>query len=137
MENFESFIGEKFGPLTEKIPKEERDLFCEVIGWTDSESEPLVLLTRARFGEFELLEKMGIPLKKILHGEQEYELISTFDYSKPISYLTVIEKCTEKRSTSGRLVFIIFKTEFCNEGVSAPFATSRSTMILREAGAQK
>ncbi len=91
---------------------------------------PVLHWTRFRVGEFEILERLGIPLKRVLHGEQEYETLENSESLPPkVTYVTSVEKVIEKSGGTGKLTFITFVTEFF--GQTKLLARARSTMVVR------
>ena len=93
-------------------------------------------LTVLRQGEFDLLQKFGIPLSTILHGEQEYEYLEPISPGDLLKYTTAIQQVHEKRGSSKSSVggdllqFLVLETEVHGSG-GRKVALTRSTLIIR------
>ncbi len=93
-------------------------------------SVPALGWTRFRHGEFEILSKLGIPISKLLHGEQTYEILKSATPADTIEFETVLSDVVEKSGASGKLTFLVFETEF--KLAATAVAKARSTMVVRE-----
>ncbi|MBN23184.1 MAG: hypothetical protein CL678_18000 [Bdellovibrionaceae bacterium] len=91
---------------------------------------PPTYVTIFRDGEFELLDKLKIPLNQILHAEQEYEYIEDLILNENYTVQTVFVKCVEKKGKSGRMAFLTFESRInLNEKT---VLISKSHMVFRE-----
>lgn len=84
-----------------------------------------------RAGEFELLDRMGIQLKQVLHGEQEYEFLAPIATGATVEFRTRLKDCMEKQGRGYALHFLVFETDFRQSG-GERLAYARSTIIFRE-----
>ena len=120
-----SKVGQKVGPFVDAATSERIAAFVSAIGGVARAEVIPTFLTVCRKGEFELLQKLGIPLSQVLHGEQEYILDSPIEAGKDLVYETKLAQVHEKKSAHGLLQFMIFETAVRGVGVA------KSNIILR------
>ena len=125
--------GSKSGPFRETIDADRLRRFADAIGARESDPAPPTFLTAFRRGEFDLLQKGGIQLKHVLHGEQEYQYASPLRAGDTLEYETTLASLHEKRGGSGKMTFLVFETTFRAEGRDV--GLSRTTILHREAAA--
>lgn len=112
--------------------------FCAAVGGRYRGEAPPTFMTVLRDGEFELFKEMGIPLKSVLHGDQEFRYLRPIRPGDRIEYQTVVSKAFEKQGSSGLMRFIVFETELraggAVGGASQPalVGVSKTTVIVRE-----
>ena len=127
-------MGIKSRKFQEKLDPERIDLFCRAVKGKDMLSNPPTILTIFRAGEFELLDQIGIPRSRVLHGEQEYEFSGAFDLRaellRGIEFESTIKNYREKKSAKGNLHFVIFETTFLTKDATL-LAVARSNMVVR------
>lgn len=121
-------IGEKAGPYFELVSQREIDLFKSVVGSTSV--FPPTYWTRFRKGEFELFKSLALPLSRVLHAGQAYEIHSEITPGTEVEYQTVFQKYDLKKSSAGNLHFFEFLTQVREKG-SKPLADSKTTIIVR------
>lgn len=129
-------IGEKSSSFEEKFDDARIRAFAESVKGREELSLPPTIVTIFRRGEFELMEKLGIPLARVLHGEQEYEYaVDPAGFRKAllsgICYETVFSNYRKKEGSKGNLHFLVFQSEFKSAGGGEAIVTSRSTMVVR------
>lgn len=105
--------------------------FSQAISGSQTDTVPPTYLTRLRHGEFELLQKMGVELNQVLHGEQEYRYDRELRAGLELRYQTKLAQVLEKKGSSTSLHFLVFETEFLTDQV---VAASKTTMIIRQGG---
>lgn len=138
MKNFKPAIGE-LSKTYEDVFSEERLLeFARVVGvegdaFTDSSSIP-TLFTIFRHGEFELMDRLGITLKEVLHGEQEYDYSQPIRANERVSFQTSLADVHEKKGKGALLHFLIFKTEVLRAEDGQLLAQAKSSVVVRELG---
>lgn len=138
MKNFKSAIGER-SKNYEDVFSEDRLLeFARVVGvegdsFSDSSLIP-TLFTIFRHGEFELMERLGITLKEVLHGEQEYDYSQPIRANERVSFQTSLADVHEKKGKGALLHFLIFKTDIVRAEDSQLLAQAKSTVVFRELG---
>lgn len=86
--------------------------FSGAVHAQDRGEAPPTFLTIARDGEFELLQVLGLPLKNILHAEQEYEYEAPLLAGDELVYSTSLAQVLEKKGGSGSMTFFILETVF-------------------------
>lgn len=115
---------------------------------------PWTYLTRCRAGEFEIVEKLGISINHVLHGEQEYEFLDVKNAERALSgrsdgatllYQTILSDHFEKKGASATLQFLVMVTEVhvvsaaseVHDALlgpapgSRPFARAKTTFVVR------
>jgi hydroxyacyl-ACP dehydratase HTD2-like protein with hotdog domain len=97
-----------------------------------STSIPTVF-TIFRDGEFELLSKLGIALKEVLHANQEYHCYQPLLADEEIEFMTTLSSVVEKRGNGSSMAFMTFETEFMRKADSTKIAIARSTIVHRKA----
>lgn len=107
--------------------------FAQAIGGKTREAAPATFLTVGRKGEFELLQRFGIPLSRVLHGEQEYEYLKPIRAGDQVEYVTQLINVLEKRGSTNFMQFLIFATDFTVSGEVV--AKARTNIIHRGAAA--
>ena len=93
------------------------DSFFEAVKWSLL-SRPLVpptLVTKFRLGEFTSLEKMGIPLHELLHGEQEYRFHQMLKPDTKYTGEVFLKNDHAKKGKRGSMRFLVFQTDLKNE----------------------
>lgn len=126
----ETFKGREAGPYEETATREAIGKFARAVGVEPGETAPPTFVTRLRRGEFDLLTEMGIPLHKVLHGEQEYEYRAQIRAGDHLSYRTRLAEVFEKKGKTP-LTFLVFETKIQAGGAEA--AIARTTIVLRGA----
>lgn len=94
------------------IPVERIDAFFKAVGWQLSglPAMPPTLATLFRQGELEALNKLGIPLAKVLHGEQKYKFLKNLKAGEKYRGETFLLSQYEKSGGSGKMGFYILQT---------------------------
>ncbi|MBC7691049.1 MAG: MaoC family dehydratase N-terminal domain-containing protein [Methylotenera sp.] len=146
------YEGTKSGIKTFKVTQERLSAFARAVG-VSSDAAPALshevpahaldtrwlptFLTLFREGDFELLTLMGVELRSVLHGEQEYEYDGYLKAGDEVSYQSIVAHITEKESKKGALHFIILETDFHLVGKESEahhkVGTARSTIVYRRA----
>lgn len=90
--------------------------FAQAVGAREREEAPPTFITVGRKGEFELLQRFGIPLSRVLHGEQEYQYLKPIRPGDSVEYVTRLANVLEKRGSNAFMQFLIFETEFTVRG---------------------
>jgi len=88
-----------------------------------------VYFTKLRDGEFEILEKMGISLADLLHGEQEYEYFSDIKIGVSIVCHSRLKNMITKKN--GELIILEVETPFHVKDAELPICKSLTTFIVR------
>lgn len=129
-----SKIGERTSSYRDELDRESVEAFALAVGADPAAGVPLTWVTVCRRGEFELLRRWGIELSQVLHGEQEYEYLSGLRVGMTLEYETELKKITDKKGSSGSMVFLVLETEFREVGVSPTrvVARGRSTFIVKQ-----
>ncbi len=117
------------GPFQEEVTEKMLKAFCSAVGAEYTGEAPPTYMTRYRQGEFELLQKNGVPLTSILHGEQEYEYFAPIKPGMKVEYETKITKSHEKKGSSGSMHFLVFETSVKESGKALGLA--KTTIVVR------
>ena len=128
-------MGETVGPILAQIDLEKVRAFRESVGDSGVQDIPPTFLTAYRECEFTLLRKVGIPLSKVLHAEQEYSFSKPLQVGEKIAYLTRVANVLEKRGSNSLLIFLVIETDFYSgEKIDNAFklAFSKTTIVVRE-----
>lgn len=121
-------VGESAGPFVEEVTPGRAEAFAAAVGAPRGEV-PSTYLTRLRHGEFELFQRLGIPLERVLHGEQEYEFDRPLRAGDRLSYSTRITSWVRKR---GDLSILVFETSYEDGSLpGARVALARTTIVVR------
>jgi hypothetical protein len=127
--NIKDRIGEKAGPYGEDASAEKLSRFAQAVGAKPRSAGFPMYLTVCRKGEFDLMQKFGIPLSRVLHGEQEYEFSAPIQPGSKLEYETQLAQVHEKRGSSHSMQFLVFET-LVRSG-SEKIGIARSTIIYR------
>lgn len=135
MSDFKQRVGETAGPYREEISVERLRDFGAAVGATidagfEGDSVP-TFATVFRRGEFDLFSKLGVPLSRILHAEQEYEYEAGIRAGMTVSYESRLARYNEKRGSSGALSFMTFETEVNDAASGERVLTSRTTIVVK------
>lgn len=88
-------------------------------------------LSRLRQGEFELLTTMGIELKQVLHGEQEYEYHKPIRLDDVLSFETLLHSVSSKKTKAFWLHICTLETLYYRKTTQELLASSMTTFIIR------
>lgn len=128
-------VGEKAGPYQEEVTLDRLRKFGEAVGarldpGAEGDSLP-TFPTVFRKGEFELFSKLGVPLSRILHAEQEYEYHASLRAGMTVSFESRLARFNEKRGGSGALSFMTFETLVSDAVNQERLLTSRTTIVVK------
>lgn len=126
-----SRIGETVGPYHDDVQAEHVEKFRKAVGAHATDAVPPTFLTICRKGEFDLLQRLGIPLARVLHGEQEYVYHRPLEVGSRLTYETKLIQALEKKGSASILQIVTFETDV-RDSVGT-VATSRTTIIYRGA----
>ena len=115
--------------ISVKVTRQMIEQFSTAVQAGVSSEVPGTFLTLFRQGEFELFQRLGVPLSKILHAEQEYIYLVPLQAEMEFEYETTLAQVLEKRGASGAMSFLTLETEF-RSGVQK-IATGRTTVVVR------
>jgi hypothetical protein len=125
-------VGESSSLHRETIESQAVAAFARAIGAPLDGTVPPTWLTRGRQGEFELLQKLGVPLSSVLHGEQEYEWLGTLRVGMDLCHVTRLAEAVVKRGSKALLYFLKLDTRFTDGPEGRPVACGRTVIVLRE-----
>jgi hypothetical protein len=110
------------------------DRFFSSVDWSIGfkPSVPPTFLTIFRKGEFELLLKLEIPVKKVLHGEQSYRFFKDLKVDTIYKGTTSILQHIEKKTRSTLMRILILETKIFENDSSILCAVCESTLIVKE-----
>lgn len=118
-------VGASAGPFRDQITSEKVRMFCQSLGMPERNTLPPTYLTVFRKGEFELFQKLGIPLSQILHTDQTYEFLVPIQIGDEVEFKTEVTQVLEK----AKMQFLSFETEFKVENRAV--AKAISTIVVR------
>lgn len=90
---------------------------------------PPTYSTLFRKGEFELLDKIGIQLTQVLHGEQTYEHHKDFFPGQKVSCVSTLKNKLVKKG--GSLTILIVTTDIRDEKTDELYVACESTTLVR------
>jgi hypothetical protein len=128
-----SKIGERSGYFEEAVTGTWIASFRAAIHASSGREASPTFLTTCRKGEFELLQRLGVTLSRVLHAEQEYSYASVIIPGDSIGYETTLADVFEKKGASGQMVFLTFETTVAvrRGGDTLPGGTSRTVIVIR------
>lgn len=116
-----------------RVTQERIDSFCAAVGAKDTRIAPPTFMTICRESEFELFEKLEIPLSSILHAEQLYTYGEPIRAGAELEYQTELSTVLEKSGGSGKMAFLTFDTRvLIKTQANAEAGTSRTTVVVRQ-----
>jgi hypothetical protein len=131
------WVGRAAGPYEEDVSLERIQAFCRAAGARETRIAPPTFLTVCRRGEYDILTELGIELKQVLHGEQEYKLEQDILPGDRLSYTTRLAQAVNKqRAGAGALRVLIFETEVQTrvqgtDSVWKRVGVARTTVLVR------
>ncbi len=127
--DLKSRLGETAGPYTDTATAGRLQAFSSAVGARSRPSGFPTYLTVCRQGEFDLMVRFGIPLSRVLHGEQAYDFRRPIAPDSILTYSTRLAQVLEKRGSATPMQIMIFETEIMAGAESIGLA--RSTIIYR------
>lgn len=124
-------VGLESRVFEDRIDSEKVSRFAAATRWKGT-GIPTTFLTVFREGERELFARLGFPLSKVLHAEQEFEFASYLPLDSEIEYQCRFTDCTEKKGSSVNLRFMRFTTEFRPRDGGEPFAFARMMIVVKD-----
>lgn len=126
-------VGMTSGVYRDEITRDRIAAFCQAIGIEDSQVAPPTFLTLFRRGEFDLFQKLGIELSRVLHAGQEYQYENEIQAGDCVRFETVISNLLEKDRPSARMQFITLETEVYVERSSENYRVgkAKTTVVVR------
>ena len=129
--DIKKFSGERSSLKTFVVTEERLKQFATSIGASSIQDLP-TFLTIFRDGELEVVERMGISLSQVLHGEQEYTLKSAILPGDEISYFTTLMSVHEKKGKSSTLHVLTLETDYVETKSDRDIGTAKTTFVIRE-----
>jgi hypothetical protein len=128
--DLKQFIGTKSNSAHYDVTEKWIQDFCSAIGRKSAHVAPPTFLTICRTGEFELFQKMGVPLARVLHAEQEYIFVNPIIPDVRLDFVTEVAQVLSKKT----MHFMILETQvsYSKNGQKVEVGSARSTMVLRE-----
>jgi hypothetical protein len=100
-----------------------------------SQEIPLTFVTRFRQPEFDMLGKMKVDLRKLLHTEQEYRYLEPFRVGDVPVIRSRVKDYRERRGRTSVLIILSVESEFLS--LNKLKATSLTTFVIREESSEK
>ena len=123
------------GPYEEVVTADRVRAFSGAVANPGDRGVPPTFLTVFRQLEFALFDRMGVPLSKVLHAEQEYSYNRPIEVGMKVRYQTRVANILEKRGSVGMLAFMVLETSFEDaEGPQGqtPLAFSKTTIVVKD-----
>lgn len=130
--DLKSQIGTTVGPIEFAVTQERMDLFARAVRAPVRSVAHPMFLTIFRQAEFELLQKLALPLSRILHGEQEYEFHDDLKSGDVAVFTTRLTNVMEKQGAHPMRI-LTFETVVT---AGRPIARAKTVFIHREVPAQ-
>lgn len=125
-------IGQESSLHRARFKRGDVEAFARSIAWEDSRNVPPSFLTRFREGEFELLLRLGVELRQVLHAEQEYRWFAPLKVDSQLDHRSRLADVLSKGGKGGRLTFLKFDSEYLDPTTTRALAQSRTVMVIRE-----
>lgn len=125
-------VGLESQVFTDAIEAEKLAAYAAVTHWKFEGQVPPNFLTSYREAERELSARLGIPIEKVLHAEQEYEILGPLAAGDRLDYSARFDSCIEKKGSRVNLKFMAFVTEFRKKGSPSCVAKSRMLIVVRD-----
>ena len=134
-----SVVGREYPPYTVEVEKGHIASFAEAIGDASPAFQPVAgdalvapptFVTAFRSGEFTILQDLEVDLRKLLHGEQQYEYRRRVRPGDVLTCTPRIDAVKSKETKKGSMVFLT--TELSMTDASGEVVcVARSTVAIR------
>jgi hypothetical protein len=137
MTSLKSHVGQRSDTYHDEITPQRIAQFCRAVGIPESSVAPPTFLTVFRKGEFDLFQKMGIQLARVLHAEQEYQYENPIRSGDCMQFQTTVSNILEKKGSTASMQFITLETLFhvTRDSVQLAVGKSKTTIVIREKNA--
>ncbi len=132
LSRFSQQIGQESSLHRARLDREAVEAFGKSVSWEIPGEVPPSFLTRFREGEFELLVRLGVELKQVLHAEQEYRWLAPLKPDAQLDHRSRLADVLSKGGKGGRLTFLKFDSEYLDPVTTRALAQSRTVMVIRE-----
>lgn len=131
----ENFVGKKSKFYEKELEPSRVDLLHQS-SHSQLENEDILptVLTICREGEFELMEAIGIPLNRVLHGEQHYEILGSLRVPQTFRYQTEGKECPVKRGSAAMQIFMM-ESQVWDASTDELLAKATTSFVVRGGGA--
>lgn len=125
--------GEAMATFERDYPSNLVEKFFTAVAWRQPlrPEAPPTLATAFRDGDFEAMRKLGIPLEKVLHAEQEFRFHAPVEPGIKYRGETFLKSQLEKQGSSGAIRFYVFQTNLIAPDGKVR-AESLTTIIVKE-----
>lgn len=132
LSRFSRQIGQESSLHRARLDRAAIEAFGKSVSWEIPDEVPPSFLTRFRQGEFELLSRLGVELRQVLHAEQEYRWLAPLVADSQLDYRARLADVLSKGGKGGRLTFLKFDSEYLDSVTTRALAQSRTVMVIRE-----
>jgi hypothetical protein len=132
LSRFSRQIGQESSVHRGRLDRVAVEAFGRSVSWEIPGEVPPSFLTRFREGEFELLVRLGVELRQVLHAEQEYRWLAPLKADAQLDYRARLADVLSKGGKGGRLTFLKFDSEYLDPVTTRALAQSRTVMVIRE-----
>lgn len=87
------------------------------------------ICTLFRLGEYEWLARLGIEIRELLHGDQEYEFFSPVIVGDPVRVITKLASWKERKMAERSMIFLGMESEIFNKETLV--VRARTTFVVR------
>jgi hypothetical protein len=135
--DIKSHLGRKSPVQTYDATEAKLKAFCDAVGAEYRGDAPPTFMAVLLPGMFMLLNEIGIPLKSVLHTDQEYQYHQPILPGDHLIYETTLAKALEKQGKTGAMRFMVFDTIVHATRASVPIpglhvGTCKTTIITRD-----
>lgn len=134
-----SAVGREYPPYTVEVEKGHIGMFAEAIGDPnpafqpdagDAQVAPPTFVTAFRSGEFTILQDLDVDLRKLLHGEQEYEYRRPIRPGDRLTCTPRVAHLKHKETKKGMMEFLTTELTMTDD-TGAVVCVARSTLAIR------
>ncbi len=88
-----------------------------------------------RNGEYELLSRLGVETRYLLHAEQQYDYLAPLKLNQPIQVKTKLVSKKERKTSEVHMLFLTMESDiYCSNALCIQ---SRTTFVMRKPQAEK
>ncbi|MBI3544586.1 MAG: MaoC family dehydratase N-terminal domain-containing protein [Deltaproteobacteria bacterium] len=123
---------EPIATFEHEVPASQAGRFFDAVAWQlpTRPASPPTLATTFRHGEFAALQKLGVALQNVLHGEQKYRFHGELKSGTRYRGETFVNSHYAKSGGSGTMNFYVFQTNL-KDGAGALAVECVTTIIVR------
>lgn len=135
MSDIKANVGRKAPVQTYDATEARLKAFCDAVGAKYRGEAPPTFMAVLLPGMFKLLDEIKVPLKSVLHTDQEYQYHQPILPNDQLVYETTLGKALEKQGKTGSMKFMVFDTIVHATRGGVPglhVGTCKTTIITRD-----